>query len=237
MFTTESITPPPAPPAATPRLQNGDRLTRDEFERRYEATPDLGKAELIEGVVVMPSPVRTDHHGEPHTDIGAWAGIYRVYTPGVRVSDNGSIRLDTDNMPQPDVFVLLAPACGGQARVDDEGYVDGAPELIVEVAASSVSYDLYDKMNAYRRNGVREYVVWRVLDREVDWFVLRAGRYQRLTPGEDGIHRSEVLPGLWLDAGALVRGDLRRVHEVLSQGLASPEHTAFAARNAAEMAG
>ena len=103
------------------------------------------------------------------------------------------------------------------------------------VAASSASYDLYDKLNAYRRNGVREYLAWRVDDRELDWFVLRGGRYERLAPGEDGIHRSEIFPGLWLDAATLVRGDLARVHAVLAEGLASPGHAAFAARNAAAL--
>src|SRR5688572_26072209 len=126
MPTIETLTPPPAPPAAKP-LENGDRLTRDEFERRYDAMPGIKKAELIEGIVYMPSPVRTDYHGEPHVDVVGWLAAYRVRTPGVRVSDNGSIRLDTDNMPQPDVFVFLETACGGQARIAEDGYVVGAP--------------------------------------------------------------------------------------------------------------
>jgi hypothetical protein len=115
--------------------------------------------------------------------------------------------------------------------------LEGAPELVVEVAASTASYDLHDKLNAYRRNGVREYIVWRVGDGEVDWFVLRGGRYERLSPGGDGVHRSEVFPGLWLDTGALVRGDLARVHKVLDGGLASLEHATFATRNASMLKG
>ncbi|MDQ2731059.1 MAG: Uma2 family endonuclease, partial [Armatimonadota bacterium] len=212
---------------AIPVLENGDRLTRQEFERRYDALPNLKKAELIEGVVYMSSPVRTDQHGEPHGDIVGCLAVYRVRTPGVRLSDNGSMHLDADNMPQPDVQLFFDRSSGGQARVDENGYVEGPPELIVEVAASGVSYDLHDKMNAYRRNGVREYIVWRVLDREVDWFQLTAGRYVRRETGDNGIYRSEVFPGLWLDADALIRGDLPRVHEVLADGLASAEHAAF----------
>src|SRR5262249_33705424 len=124
----------------------------------------------------------------------------------------------------------------GQSFVGEDGYLEGAPELIIEVAASSASYDLHDKLNAYRRNRVREYIVWRVLDREVDWFTLRSGRYDRLLPGEDSITRSEIFPGLWLDSGALIRGDLLRVHEALAEGIASSEHDAFAKRNAAALA-
>jgi Uma2 family endonuclease len=211
-----------------PPLRNGDHLTRDEFERRYQAMPQVNKAELIEGVVHMPSPVSAEEHGEPHFDVITWLGVYRAHTPGVRGGDNATLRLDLDNEPQPDGYLRLAPECGGQARVVD-GYVTGAPELIAEVAASSASYDLHDKLNAYRRNGVREYVVWRVWDAAVDWFLVRHGRYEPL-PWTDGVYRSEVFPGLWLDAAAVLGGDLARVLQVLQQGLASPEHAAFVAR-------
>jgi hypothetical protein len=68
-----------------------------------------------------------------------------------------------------------------------------------------------------------------VWDEAVDWFVLRGGRFEPL-PLAEGIYRSEVLPGLWLDPAAVVRGDLARVLQVLQQGLASPEHAAFVAR-------
>src|SRR4051812_13988373 len=144
-----------------PPLQNGDRLTRAEFERRYDATPGLKKAELIEGVVYMPPPVSHTDHSAPHFDLITWLGQYRVATPGFSGGDNGSLRLDLDNMPQPDAYLLILPSHGGQARIDEDGYVVGAPELVAEVAASSASYDLDVKLNAYRRNGVREYIVWR----------------------------------------------------------------------------
>lgn len=208
-----------------PPLRSGDHLTRDEFERRYQAMPHVDKAELIEGVVYMPSPVSAEDHGEPHFDLIGWLGVYRAHTPQVRGGDNATLRLDLDNEPQPDGYLRLLPECGGQARLVD-GYVTGAPELIVEIAASSASYDLHEKLNAYRRNGVREYVVWRVWDGAVDWFVLRSGRFEQLALTE-GICRSEVLPGLWLEPASVLRGDLARVLDVLEQGLASPEHAAF----------
>jgi Uma2 family endonuclease len=208
-----------------PPLRSGDHLTRDEFERRYQAMPMGNKAELIEGVVHMPSPVSAQEHGEPHFDLITWLGFYRAYTPNIRGGDNSTLRLDLDNEPQPDGYLRLVAEDGGRAKLVD-GYVTGAPELIAEVAASSASYDLHEKLNAYRRNGVREYLVWRVWDGEIDWFALRDGRYERL-PSVEGVYKSEVVPGLWLDPAALLRGDMARVLEVLQQGLASGEHTAF----------
>jgi Uma2 family endonuclease len=217
-----------------PPLETGDHLSRAEFERRYEAMPQLKKAELIEGVVYMPSPVRLHRHGGPHVELIMWVGTYKLSTPGVIAADNVSTRLDLDNEPQPDAVLLVDPTKGGQARISPDDYIEGAPELVAEVVSSSVSYDLTDKLKVYRRNGVREYLVWRVLDREVDWFVLREGEYVRLPLDETGIHRSEVFPGLWLDPRALVSRDLKTVLATLERGLATPEHAAFVARLNAE---
>ncbi len=212
-----------------PALENGDRLTRIEFERRYHAMPNVKKAELIEGIVYMPSPVRHRQHGEPHSYLMGWLVVYMAGTPGVQVGDNSTVRLDLDNEPQPDGSLLIDPECGGQTRISEDGYIEGAPELALEVASSSVSYDLHAKRHVYRRNGVREYVVWRVLDEAIDWFVLRDGQYERLVPGDDGILRSEVFAGLWLDPTALVRHDLATVLATVQQGVESPEHAAFVA--------
>ena len=211
-------------------LENGDVLTRAEFERRYEAMPHLKKAELIEGVVYVPSPVRHTYHGHPHTQLTGWLVQYEASTPGVQASDNSTVRLDLDNEPQPDALLFIDPTCGGQARLDADGYIEGAPELVAEVTASSASYDLHVKLRVYRRNGVREYIVWRVLEQEIDWFVLRAGQYERLPLDAEGLYRSEVFPGLWLDPAALLRGDLATVLAVVQRGLGSPEHAAFVAR-------
>ncbi len=217
-----------SPPAKRiPPLVAGDRLTRDEFERRYFAMPHVNKAELIEGVVYMPSPVCTDEHASPHFDFITWMGQFRAATPGVQGGDNGTLRLDLDNEPQPDAFLRILPEFGGQSKTVN-GYVEGAPELVAEVAASSASYDLHTKLNVYRRNGVCEYIVWRVWDAAIDWFVLRAGQYERLAPAKGGVFRSEVLPGLWLDPKALLDGNLARVLDVARQGAASRDHAKFA---------
>lgn len=211
-----------------PPLENGDRLTREEFERRYRAMPNVKKAELIEGVVYMPSPVSSLFHGEPHAGLMLLLINYEAFTPGVRVTDNATVRLDLDNVPQPDACLFVEPECGGSIKMQD-GHIAGAPELAMEIAASSASYDLGPKLKVYRRNGVREYLVWRVRDQEIDWFVLRESQYDRL-PLQDGIYRSETFPGLWLDTAALFRRDLARVHELLQQGIATKEHQEFVAK-------
>jgi hypothetical protein len=212
-----------------PPLENGDRLSRDEFERRYHAMPQTTWAELIEGAVHMSSPVRQDGHAQQHIDFNTILGTYRVYTPGVSAGDNSTVRLDLDNEPQPDGLLYIEPALGGQVQIA-EGYITGAPELASEIAASSVSIDLGPKKNAYRRNGVREYLVWRVQDKAFDWFVLRGTQYKRLKPDTEGVYRSTMFAGLWIDAAALLRGDLVRVHAVLQEGLKSEEHQAFVER-------
>jgi hypothetical protein len=224
-----AATPPHAPPRP-PLLETGDHLTRDEFERRYSAMPHLKKAELIEGIVYLFPRVRWREHALPHADLVGCLGYYRAYTPGVRVADNVTVRLDLHNEPQPDVALLIEPARGGQVRLSSDGQVEGGPELVAEVAASSVSIDLHTKLRVYLRSKVREYVVWRVQDQAIDWLVLRQGQYDRLTADPSGIYRSEVFPGLWLDAGALARGDMATVLQVLQQGAASPEHAVFVAK-------
>jgi hypothetical protein len=222
--TNPSLVPPPPDPI--PPLRQGDRLTRAEFERRYDAMPNLKKAELIEGVVYMPSPV-TVSHSKSHFDFIGWMAIYRMFTPGVEGGDNGSLRLDLNNMPQPDAFLRILEECGGQARISPDRYVEGSPEVIGEVAVSRIDFDLNIKLPVYRRNGVREYIVWRVPDQAIDWFILRGAGYDRLPLGANGIFRSEVLPGLWLDRKALIEGDLARVGQVAQLGVASTEHADF----------
>lgn len=215
---------------SVPPLENGDRLSRAEFERRYSASPELKKAELIEGEVYMPSPVRFGRHSHPHTRMVTWLTLYDMATPGVGAGDNGSIRLDLDNEPQPDVFLMILPESGGQARISEDDYIEGAPELVAEIVSSSASYDLGKKLDVYRRSGVREYIIWRVEDRQVDWLVNRDGRFEDMSPAADGILRSTVFPGLWLHPTALVEGDMETFKRVLQDGLNSAEHAAFVAQ-------
>lgn len=216
-----------AEPSPIPPLEPGDQLTRTEFERRYHAMPDLKKAELIEGVVHMPSPVRWKRHARPHTFLITWLGVYQASTPGVQGGDNGSIRLDLDNEPQPDATLIVEPACGGQVQISADDYIVGGPELLAEVSASTASIDLNAKLRIYRRNNVKEYLVWRVLEQAIDWFLLRDGQYDRLPLNDDGIYKSVVFPGLWLDPVKLADLDLGAVLQILQKGLASAEHAAF----------
>jgi Uma2 family endonuclease len=209
---------------AIPPLENGDRLSRSEFERRYQAMSQIKKAELIEGVTYMASPLRIRSHGEPHGNLVGWLWTYKASTLGVVLGIEPTVRLDLENEPQPDA-VLLMP--GRQATIGEDDYIEGAPELVAEVAASSVAIDLHDKKRVYRRNGVREYLVWRTLDRQLDWFVLEADDYICQLPDEQGIVRSEAFPGLWLAVSALLSGEMTIVLSVLQQGLSSPEHQAF----------
>lgn len=213
------------PPSEIPPLENGDRLTRQEFERRYNAMPQLKKAELIEGTVQMASALRITKHGDPHTLIIGWLFVYRVATPGVQTGDNCTVILDDRNEPQPDVLLRIEK--GGQSIINAEGYVEGAPELLVEIAASSVSIDLHQKLEVYRRHQVQEYMVWRVEDREIDWLRLREDRYVQLQPNSEGIIGSEVFGGLWLDREAMLAENLTKVFEVVQRGLVTTEHQEF----------
>jgi hypothetical protein len=212
-----------------PPLESGDRMGREEFHRRYETMPQIQRAELIEGVVYVPSPIRYKYHGRQHGYVLNWVGHYAAGTVGVDFGGNPSVFLDDINEPQPDGVLFIHPEFGGQVKIDERGYIVGAPDLAAEVAASSVSYDLHAKLNAYARNGVREYIVWRVYEQAIDWLVLRQGQYEPLPPAADGILRSSIFPGLRLDAAAMLRGDLAAVLEVVQQGLRSPEHAQFVA--------
>jgi Uma2 family endonuclease len=208
-----------------PPLENGDRLSRHEFERRYDAMQHLKKAELIEGVVYVAAALRFKSHGQPHGRMLCWLGFYEAETPGVAMGDNSTVRLDLDNEPQPDAVLLIESH--GQARLSEDDYVEGAPELIVEVAASTVSIDLHDKKRAYRRNGVQEYIVWRVLDQELDWFSLQDGEYVPMAIDSNGVIKSKIFPGLWLSVSHLLTGNMKNVLAVLQDGLNSEEHTKF----------
>jgi Uma2 family endonuclease len=210
-----------------PPLENGDRLTRGEFERRYDAMPEIKKAELIEGMVYMSSPVRYKSHGKPHGQIMTWLGVYVANTFGIDLSDNATLRLDPDNDPQPDAILRIEENCGGKSYISDDDYLEGVPELIVEIAASTASYDLNEKMTVYRRNGIQEYVVWRVYDKEIDWFVLQDERYVRLKPNKQGVIESKLFAGLRLNVKAMLEDNLAKVLSDLQEGINSKAHAVF----------
>lgn len=213
-------------PSDIPFLENGDHLTREEFERRYNAMPHLKKAELIEGRVYMTSAVRMSHSGA-HANIITWLGVYGVSTSGVELHDNGTVRMDEENEPQPDASLRIISKELGTSQASEDDYMEGSPELIVEVAGSSASYELHEKLAVYQRNGVKEYLVWQLYENHLDWFELHEGKYVPLQADADGIIRSRVFPGLHLAVKDLLAGNLAEVLAVLQKGLQTAEHAAF----------
>ena len=214
-------------PSTPPLLENGDRLSRPEFEQRYHNMPDLKKAELIEGIVYMASPVRARKHGKPHANMMGWLFTYAQANPALDLLDNATDRLPGDNEPQPDACLRIEQWAGGQSSITEDDYLEGPPELIVEIAASTASYDLHDKKALYSRCGVKEYIVWRVNDRAIDWFIQQGSSYQNLAPDSDGITRSQTFPGLWLDIPAMLSNNLPQVLAILNQGMSSEPYQAF----------
>src|SRR6184192_1505178 len=188
-------------------LENGQHLSASEFLRRYEGMPEVKKAELINGMVYMGSPVSYEKHGEPDNLVQGWLCNYSAATPGVKAAANSTVRLGPDDVPQPDAWLRILPQYGGQARPGPKGYLQGPPELVVEVAASSASIDAREKFAMYRRAGAREYLLWRTLDGTVEWWALEDDEYRLMQPGPDGVLRSRTFPGLWLDTAALLAED------------------------------
>lgn len=213
----------------TPPLRDGDRLTADEFHRRYEAMPRVKDANLVNGVVHMGSPIRIDSHSRPHGLVMAWLGNYSFRLPGVELNGNGTLRIDAENEVEPDAMMILGPATGGNSWVDEQDYRRGAPEFVVEIAASSTRLDTGEKWELYQRIGVREYFLWRVLEEQIDWWGLVDDSFERLPTDAAGVVRSRVFPGLWLHIQAMIDGDRRQVADTLAAGMASPEHMAFVA--------
>jgi Uma2 family endonuclease len=209
-----------------PPLEAGDHLDQKTFHERYKAMPPGVRAELIGGVVYMPSPLKA-RHGRSHPELTTSLTRYKAYTPGTDILDNATAILNEVNEPQPDAALRILPEYGGQSRENADGYIVGAPELTAEVALSSAAIDLYSKRQAYEQTGVREYIVLVLRERRIVWFVRRGQAFVSLNPGPDGVLRSEFFAGLWMDPAAMLREDTLRVEEVLQQGLASPEHKAF----------
>lgn len=214
-----------------PPLVAGERLDRATFHERYEAMPPGTRAELIGGVVYMPSPLSLEHGGRD-LDVSYWLGHYKRHTPGIRGALNATAMFGNYGEPQPDTMLFIPEELGGQSTIVGS-FLSGPPELVVEVGRSSRRFDLGPKRSDYERVGVREYVFVGIEPDEVRWLIRRGDRFENLPPGPDGIFRSEVFPGLWLDPVAFLAGDIERVAAALELGLATPEHAAFVARMAA----
>jgi Uma2 family endonuclease len=211
-----------------PPLEAGDRLDQPTFHARYEAMPEDFQAELIGGIVHIPSPIRRPH-GRTCPRLLRWLGEYEDATPGTEAHHRASTILGPQSEVQPDAALLILPPGLGQTR-DVDDYIVGPPELIAEVASSTESIDLHGKRTDYERAGVREYLVVALRQARVFWFMACEGKFEERSAGSDGILRSEVFPGLWLDPAALLRGDNGRVLRVLQEGLVTPEHAAFVTR-------
>jgi Uma2 family endonuclease len=207
-------------------LKSGDRLDQKTFHARYEAMPQNVRAELIGGIVYMPAPLKVPHGGY-QTELITWLVTYKAATPRTEALVNATTILSEESEPQPDGSLIVLPEFGGQTRINDENYLEGSPEFLAEVALSSESYDLYAKRKDYESAAVKEYLVVVIRQQKIVWLVRRNGVFVPLDPGPDGIYRSEVFPGLWLDGQALLARDTLRVLQVLQQGLASAEHARF----------
>ena len=206
-------------------LESGMNLSRDEFLRRWYALPNIKHAELLDGVVYMPSPV-SNHHGTPHGLISTWIGLYRWQTPGTEMGMDLTYLMTDKSVPQPDVSLWILSEHGGTTS-DDKGLMTGVLELAIEVSYSSISQDLGKKLGLYENAGVQEYIVVGVAKQEIHWHRLNDGQYQRIGPNEDGILQSVVFPGLWLDVEAFFNKDTIQLQALLQDGLQSPEHAAF----------
>ncbi len=225
--TLESSTNAPAPPV--PKLRHGERLSREEFERRYENMPDV-KAELLDGVVYVAPPRVTLDHGRANGAMIGWLGYFCAFTRGIESCIRVTTRLSKTSEVQPDTCLRILETNGGTSHIDAYRYIAGSPELLGEIANSSKSYDRTMKMPIYKRDGIREFILWRVEDNAIDWFILRNDDYELLVADAAGIIRSETFPGLWLDVDAMLRRDGVQVLKVLQQGIASPEHAEFVER-------
>jgi len=206
-------------------LVEGQRLDQPTFHSLYVAMPPGTRAELIGGVVYRPSPVGRAH-GRAQVPVIVWLDYYAENTPGVEVLDNATTILGSKSEPQPDVMLRVAPGYGGRTR-DQKGFVRGAPELVVEVAKATRYVDLGPKLADYEQAGVVEYIVRALGPDEILWFEQQGGALARRPIHADGIYRSKVFPGLWLDPKALIKGDRRRLRAVLDLGRATPEHAVF----------
>ena len=213
-----------------PVLHNGDTLGADEYLRRFCRMPEVKKAELVGGVVFMEHRVCVGHGGAA-SDLIAWLGSYSFPTAGTQGGVRVTTLFDDNNVVQPDVTLAVEPAAGGRITYSSDGYHVGGAELLAEVAMNSASFDAVLKPQLYRKHGVAEYVLWRVEDEAIDWWTLRDGQYQAIEPdAADGLLKSVVYPGLWLDKPAMLRGDMPAVLAALQLGLASPGHAEFVAK-------
>jgi Uma2 family endonuclease len=221
----------PSTVATATELVTGERMDVEEFLRRWEELPDLKNAELIDGVVHVSSPVSLEH-GDLDTLILMWLAYYAHATPGCRAGNNSTWFM-LDSAPQPDAHLRILPAYGGQSRErtrDKKSYSTGAPELAVEICVTSTDVDFGPKRKLYESAGVREYITIETFRERLIWRVLEDGVYASQLSSEDGILRSQIFPGLWLDVAAFWANDGAKMLAALNSGIAAEEHQRFVER-------
>jgi Uma2 family endonuclease len=212
---------------ARPTLENGDRLSQAEFHRLYEQMPPDFRAELLGGVVYVPSPHRRQH-GTHLLRLGNLFLQFADGTPGVEAGASVTIILGEEDEPQPDLYLRVLPDKGGQSWTTEDDYLAGPPELLAEVASTARAIDLHLKRARYQETGVVEYVVWCVQEQQLLWYHLGSSR--QIKADGEGIFRSKVFPGLWIDGAALAASRAPKLRDVLRAGLTSPAHERFAAK-------
>lgn len=227
MPSADRVTKAPSGKRFVPPFENGDRMDQQTFHELYKQTPEGFKAELIGGVVHMASPLKFFSHGEPHSRLDTWLGVYCADTAGTASANNSTNIMGAESEPQPDLTMIILPEAGGQARINDDDYLVGGAELLVEVANSTVAIDTHAKFQDYQRAGVREYIIVIVVTQEVEWYVNGRRGFMALKPDVDGILKSRVFPGLWLDPAAIFERSAKRLLAILNEGLASEEHAKF----------
>jgi hypothetical protein len=206
-----------------PTLETGDNLTREEFIRIWDQLPHIKRAELIGGIVYMPA--LTTSHGGLDFSITGWLSYYQTFTPGCDGGSNESTFMLKD-CPQPDVNLRVVTEYGGKSWIEDD-YLCGSPELLTEVCNSTESIDLHQKLEIYEEAGVQEYLVVIAKKKQIRWHQLVRTKYKLIAPDADGVFRSVVFPGLWLDSKALFKNDMEKVLKTLQKGINSIEHHRF----------
>lgn len=199
-------------------------MSREEFIARWEQMPEVKNAELIDGVVYMPSPV-SFIHGSFDAPFHLLIGYYTAETPGCDWLPN-TTWLMLESAPQPDISLYIRPEAGGRTG-EVKDLIAGAPELAIEITKSSRTYDLGPKLALYQRAEVQDYVAALIEEQRIEWRILEQGSYVLRPPDVDGIFRSRAFPGLWVDSAALWKRDSKRLLAVLQEGLQSEEHARF----------
>lgn len=199
-----------------PQLNSGDVLSREEYIRRYEAAPEELKAERINGKVYLMNSLRARYHGNPQMLLAGWLFTYAMAHPELNLSDNATLHLRTENTPQPDLCMYRT---GGNASLDEDGYLVGSPELIIEIAGSSASYDFGEKRDVYEAAGVGEYLVFETIEGRIEWWRHDGSKFVDV-PRDETVFKSTLFSGLWLDGDALRAADRFRLIEKLNEGIA-----------------